>query len=87
MGIELELAEHSRLSRRLGKVSVELPVVPKDQAVDVVVDVGWGESVQTGIESPQAWGWQTTNVAPAAFGGEPSNGGNSDGTNKYQQLE
>ncbi len=38
MGIELEVPDHSTLSRRLGKLSVELPVVPTDQAVHVVVD-------------------------------------------------
>ena len=38
MGIELEVPDHSTLSRRLGKLSVELPVVAKDKAVHVVVD-------------------------------------------------
>ena len=37
MGIELEVP-HSTLSRRLSKLSVELPSVPKNQAVHVVVD-------------------------------------------------
>ena len=38
MGIELEVPDHSTLSRRLNKLSVELPVVPKERAVHVVVD-------------------------------------------------
>lgn len=38
MGIELEVPDHSTLSRRLSKLSVALPVVPKEQAVHVVVD-------------------------------------------------
>lgn len=38
MGIELEVPDHSTLSRRLSKLPVSLPVVPKDQAVHVVVD-------------------------------------------------
>lgn len=32
------MPDHSTLSRRLNKLSVELPVVPKDRAVHVVVD-------------------------------------------------
>ncbi len=35
MGIDLEVPDHSTLSRRLGKLSVELPVVPKQASVDV----------------------------------------------------
>lgn len=38
MGVELEVPDHSTLSRRLNKLSVELPLVPKDKAVHVVVD-------------------------------------------------
>ncbi|MBD2214606.1 IS5 family transposase [Nostoc linckia FACHB-104] len=38
MGIELEVPDHSTLSRRLSKLSVELPVIPKNKAVHVVVD-------------------------------------------------
>jgi IS5 family transposase len=38
MGIELEVPDHSTLSRRLSKLSVELPVLPKDKPVHVVVD-------------------------------------------------
>lgn len=40
MGIELEVPDHSTLSRRLGKLSVELPPVPKNQAVHVVDSTG-----------------------------------------------
>jgi hypothetical protein len=38
MGVELAVPDHSTLSRRLNKLDVELPVVPKDRAVHVVVD-------------------------------------------------
>ncbi len=38
MGIELEVPDHSTLSRRLSKLSVELAVLPKDKAVHVLVD-------------------------------------------------
>jgi hypothetical protein len=38
MGIELAVPDHSTLSRRLSKLSVELPVIPKNKAVHVVVD-------------------------------------------------
>lgn len=38
MGIELKVPDHSTLSRRLSKLSVKLPVVPKEKAVHVVVD-------------------------------------------------
>lgn len=38
MGVELEVPDHSTLSRRLSKLSVELPVVPKNKAIHVVVD-------------------------------------------------
>ncbi len=36
--IELKAPAQSTLSRRLGKWSVTLPVIPKDKAVHVVVD-------------------------------------------------
>lgn len=38
MGIDLAVPDHTTLSRRLGKLSVELPVVPKANSVHVVVD-------------------------------------------------
>jgi hypothetical protein len=38
MGVELEVPDHSTVSRRLSKLSVELPVIPKDKAIHVVVD-------------------------------------------------
>ncbi|MBD6615026.1 IS5 family transposase [Komarekiella sp. 'clone 1'] len=38
MGIELQVPDHSTLSRRLSKLSMKLPVVPKDNGVHVVVD-------------------------------------------------
>ena len=38
MGIELKVPDHSTLCRRLSNLSVELPVIPKDEAIHVVVD-------------------------------------------------
>ncbi|NJL41223.1 MAG: IS5 family transposase [Leptolyngbyaceae cyanobacterium SM1_4_3] len=38
MGIDLPVPDHSTLSRRMGKVIVELPVVPSAGAIHVVVD-------------------------------------------------
>lgn len=38
MGIDLAVPDHTTLSRRLGKLSVELPVVPKAKGIHVVVD-------------------------------------------------
>ena len=38
MGIELAVPDHSTLCRRLSKLSVELPIIPKNKAVHVVVD-------------------------------------------------
>lgn len=46
------MPDNQTLSRRLNKLSVELPFVPKDQAVHVVVDKGRGQSIRTrGAES------------------------------------
>lgn len=38
MGVELKVPDHSTLSRRLNKLSVELPVIPKQKSIHVVVD-------------------------------------------------
>jgi IS5 family transposase len=38
MGIDLSVPDHSTLSRRMGKVAVELPVVPSAGGIHVVVD-------------------------------------------------
>lgn len=38
MGIDLKVPDHSTLCRRLNKLSVQLPVIPKNKAVHVVVD-------------------------------------------------
>ncbi len=38
MGIDLPVPNHSTLSRRMGKVEVELPVTPSQGAIHVVVD-------------------------------------------------
>jgi hypothetical protein len=45
LGIELQGRDHSTLSRRLSKLVVKLPVVPKDEAVHVVVDSTLCESL------------------------------------------
>ena len=38
MGVDLPIPEHSTVSRRKGKLSITLPVVPKSGAVHLVVD-------------------------------------------------
>ena len=38
MGVELDVPDHSTVSRRMGKLEIALPVVPKERAVHVVVD-------------------------------------------------
>jgi IS5 family transposase len=63
MNIELKAPDHSTLSRRLGKLSVTLPVIPKDKAVHVVVDstgvkvYGEGEwkTRQHGVSKRRTW--------------------------------
>ena len=63
MGVELEVPDHSTLSRRLSKLSVELPVLPKDKAIHLVVDstgvkvYGEGEwKVRIhGVGKPRTW--------------------------------
>jgi transposase len=63
MEIELPVPDHSTLSRRLGQLSVELPVVPKEEARHVVVDstgvkvYGEGEwkTRQHGVSKRRTW--------------------------------
>lgn len=63
MGVELDVPDHSTVSRRMGKLKVALPVVPKDRAVHVVVDstgvkvYGEGEwkTRQHGISKRRTW--------------------------------
>lgn len=63
MHIELKAPDHSTLSRRMGKLSVTLPVVPKDKAIHVVVDstgvkvYGEGEwkTRQHGVSKRRTW--------------------------------
>lgn len=63
MGVSLRVPDHSTLSRRLGKLEVELPVVPKAKAVHVVVDstgvkvYGEGEwkTRQHGVSKRRTW--------------------------------
>jgi Transposase DDE domain len=63
MGVELDVPDHSTVSRRMGKLQIALPVVPKEQAVHVVVDstgvkvYGEGEwkTRQHGISKRRTW--------------------------------
>ena len=63
MGLDLPVPEHSTLSRRIGKLSIELPIIPKDGARHVVVDstgvkvYGEGEwkTRQHGISKRRTW--------------------------------
>ncbi len=63
MGIDLPVPDHSTLSRRLGQLSIGLPVVPKEGARHVVVDstgvkvYGEGEwkTRQHGISKRRTW--------------------------------
>lgn len=63
MRIDLPVPDHSTLSRRLGQLSVELPVVPKEGARHVVVDstgvkvYGEGEwkTRQHGVSKRRTW--------------------------------
>ena len=63
MGVELPIPEHSTVSRRKGKLSVTLPVVPKSGSVHLVVDstgvkvYGEGEwkTRQHGISKRRTW--------------------------------
>ena len=63
MGVTLKVPEHSTLSRRLGKLEISLPVVPKEGARHVVIDAtgikiyGEGEwkTRQHGISKRRTW--------------------------------
>ncbi len=63
MGIELDVPDHSTVSRRLGKLTVTLPVIPKQGNKHVVVDstgikvYGEGEwkTRQHGISKRRTW--------------------------------
>jgi hypothetical protein len=63
MGIDLPVPDHSTLSRRMGKVEVEMPVVPTTGAIHVVVDstgvkvYGEGEWKvrQHGVDKRRTW--------------------------------
>ena len=69
MGIDVEVPDHSTLSRRLGKLSVELPVVPKTKAVHVVVDSTGVKVYGEGEWKVRAsWSKQAANVAEVASG-------------------
>jgi hypothetical protein len=52
MGVVLSVPDHSTISRRLGKLEITLPVVPKDKAVYVVVD-------STGVKVYGEGEWKT----------------------------
>lgn len=63
MGIDLAIPDHSTLSRRLGKVAVEMPVAPSEGAIHLVVDstgvkvYGEGEWKvrQHGVDKRRTW--------------------------------
>jgi IS5 family transposase len=63
MGVDLSVPDHSTVSRRMSRLEVTLPVVPKDQAVHGVVDstgikvYGEGEwkTRQQGISKRRTW--------------------------------
>lgn len=63
MGIDLPVPDHSTLSRRIGKVAVEMPVVPSAGGIHVVVDstgvkvYGEGEwkARQHGVDKRRTW--------------------------------
>ena len=63
MGIDLPVPDHSTLSRRIGKVAVELPVAPSTGGIHVVVDstgvkvYGEGEWKvrQHGVDKRRTW--------------------------------
>lgn len=63
MGIDLPVPDHSTLSRRMGKVEVEMPVAPSEGAIHVVVDStgvkvhGEGEWKvrQHGVDKRRTW--------------------------------
>ena len=63
MGIDLPVPDHSTLSRRLGQLSITMPVVPKEGARHVVVDstglkvYGEGEwkTRQHGVSKRRTW--------------------------------
>lgn len=58
MGADLPVPDHSTLSRRLGQLSVELPVMPKEGARHVVVD-------STGVKVYGEGEWKTRQMAIA----------------------
>ena len=63
MGIDLPVPDHSTLSRRMGKVEVEMPAAPSEGAIHVVVDstgvkvYGEGEWKvrQHGVDKRRTW--------------------------------
>ena len=63
MGIDLDVPDHTTVSRRMGKLQITLPVVPKSGSVHVVVDstgvkvYGEGEwkTRQHGISKRRTW--------------------------------
>jgi hypothetical protein len=63
MGIKLQVPDHSTLSRRMGKLEVDIPVLPKEGARQVVVDstgvkvYGEGEwkTRQHGVSKRRTW--------------------------------
>jgi transposase len=58
MAVELDVPDHSTVSRRMGKLQVALPVVPKAEAVHVVVDA-------TGVKVCGEGEWKTRQHGPS----------------------
>ena len=38
MGVDLTVPDHTTLSRRLGKLNIDIPVMPTTEAIHLVVD-------------------------------------------------
>jgi hypothetical protein len=64
MKLELPIPDHSTLSRRIGKLSVELPTAPVSGAIHLVVDESGVESLwRRGMEGADSRSGQASNLA------------------------
>ncbi|NES72901.1 MAG: hypothetical protein F6K24_50750 [Okeania sp. SIO2D1] len=55
------MPDHSTLSRRLGKLNIEIPVLPARKAIHLVVDKGMGESFfSRRMENQSSWQAEST---------------------------
>ncbi len=56
MDLDLPIPDHSTVSRRLQKLSVQLPVIPSNEAIHLVVDSLLGKSLWgRGMENQSSW--------------------------------